>query len=76
MTAKQYEQHVFISFDVETVRDYLGDYENPTEDYPKLTAMGDDDLDAHLAYCARKGYEIWNNAGGLDLYELENLIRS
>lgn len=76
MTTKQYEEHVFISFDVETVREYLTEDEDSPESYPQLTAMSDDDLDAHLAYCARKGYEIWNNTGGLDLYELENLIRS
>ncbi len=71
-TKPTYEEHVYISFDVDFIRECLK--ENDESAHPKLFNLLDEEMDEHLHRCARKGYCIWNNEGGIDLEELENLI--
>jgi len=73
MTEENYKPHIFISFSVHDVREALEDMEKG--EYPLLTAMTDAELDEHLKRCWRELYNIWHTDGGLDLDELERLIR-
>ena len=69
-----FQTYHFVSFSVRDVLDALEDNDDSAKAYlPRLSAMTNEEIDALLEKCQRKGFNIWTNDGELDAYELEQL---
>lgn len=66
-----FQTYVFAEVSVHTIRQDVIDYDIEVEDYPTLLGLSDEDLDAVLCWCHRKGFQIFNDSYGVDFQQLE-----
>jgi hypothetical protein len=66
--------HIFASVSVADIREALEDEDNEDEDYPATRTLPDDELEGLLHRWSRKGFNIYDDEGCLDLFEIEMLV--
>ena len=73
---KQYESYAFQSVSAPDVKEALEYAASDETDFPNLSRLTLDQIDALLHRCWMKGYSIFNIDNELDLSELDSLANS